>query len=96
MRLNPFETLLMNNPVRAWIQRHFEARRLLRLGGRAGGGTCLEIGCGRGIGVGIILHTFGAGRVHAFDLDARMVGLAAAEQATSDALHRHSPPSCRG
>jgi ubiquinone/menaquinone biosynthesis C-methylase UbiE len=79
MRLNRFETALMNNPMRAWLQRHFEARRLLRLGGQTGGGTCLEIGCGRGIGVGIILGTFGAGRVHAFDLDTHMIELAAGE-----------------
>ena len=76
MRLNRFEKLLMNNPLRAVLHRQFEARRLLRLGGRTAGETSLEIGCGRGIGVQIILEDFGSERVHAFDLDAEMVRLA--------------------
>ena len=33
MLLNRVETALMNNPIRAAIQRHFEAQRLLRMGG---------------------------------------------------------------
>jgi ubiquinone/menaquinone biosynthesis C-methylase UbiE len=76
MHLNFIEKALMNNPFRSWFQRRFEARRLLRLGGRAAGETCLEIGCGRGIGAGIILDTFGAAQVHAFDVDPDMVRLA--------------------
>src|SRR3990172_11882859 len=73
MRLNAVETALMNNPVRAAIQRRFEARRLLAMGGRMDGGRALEVGCGRGVGVGLILDRFGAGEVDAFDLDPRMV-----------------------
>ena len=33
MKLNRLEFLLMNNPLRAAIQRHVEARRFLRMGG---------------------------------------------------------------
>ncbi len=73
MRLNRAETLLMNNPVRAAIQRHFEAARLLELGGPLPGGTALEIGCGRGVGAELILDVFGADRVDAIDLDPAMV-----------------------
>ncbi len=73
MRLNSIETALMNNPIRAAIQRRFEARRLLALGGRLRGGRALEVGCGRGVGVSLILDRFGAGEVDAFDLDPRMV-----------------------
>jgi ubiquinone/menaquinone biosynthesis C-methylase UbiE len=73
MRLNRVEFTLMNNPVRAAIQRRVEARRFLEMGGAMGGGTALEIGCGRGVGVEIILDLFGAERVDAFDLDSRMV-----------------------
>lgn len=73
MLLNRFEYLFMNNPVRAAVQRHVEARRLLRMGGPVQGGRALEIGCGRGVGVGIVLDQFGAGSVDAFDLDRRMV-----------------------
>ena len=76
MLLNAVERALMNNPVRAAIQRHFEARRLLRMGGAMRGGTALEIGCGRGVGVGLVPDVFGANRVDAFDLDPSMVELA--------------------
>jgi ubiquinone/menaquinone biosynthesis C-methylase UbiE len=74
--LNPVETLMMNNPIRAAIQRRFEAGRLLALGGRLDGGSALEVGCGRGVGVELILDRFGASRVDAFDLDPKMVELA--------------------
>jgi SAM-dependent methyltransferase len=73
MRLNRVEFALMNNPVRAAVQRRVEARRLLQMGGAMRGGTALEIGCGRGVGVEIILDLFGAERVDAFDLDSRMI-----------------------
>ena len=76
MRLNRFEKLLMNNPVRPWLQRQLETRRLLRLGGTTSGHISLEIGCGRGVGAQIILDDFGSNEVHAFDLDADMVQLA--------------------
>jgi len=73
MRLNRVEFALMNNPIRAAVQRRVEAKRLLEMGGAMRGGTALEIGCGRGVGVEIILDLFGAEHVDAFDLDSRMV-----------------------
>ena len=73
MLLNHFEYALMNNPIRWAIQRHFEARRLLEMGGRMDGGIVLEMGCGAGEGAELILDVFGAGRVDAFDLDSTMV-----------------------
>jgi ubiquinone/menaquinone biosynthesis C-methylase UbiE len=76
MRLNPVEYVLMNNPVRAEIQRRFEAARLLEMGGPMRGGRALEIGCGRGVGAELVLDLFGADAVDAFDLDPRMVALA--------------------
>lgn len=78
MLLNRFEYALMNNPVRAALQRHFEAGRLLGLGGPCPGATALEIGCGRGVGVEIILDRFGARHVDAFELDPRMIARARA------------------
>jgi len=76
MILNRLEFLLMNNPFRAALQRHVEARVFLRMGGPVAGAKALEIGCGRGVGVKLILDVFGAATVDAFDLDPRMVTLA--------------------
>jgi ubiquinone/menaquinone biosynthesis C-methylase UbiE len=76
MLLNRVEKAMMNNAVRAAVQRHFEAARLLAMGGAMRGGSALEVGCGRGVGTGLILDMFGAGRVDAFDLDPSMVDLA--------------------
>jgi len=73
MLLNRFEYALMNNPIRAAIQRRFEAARLLEMGGRVNGGAALELGCGRGVGAELVLDVFGARSVDAFDLDPSMV-----------------------
>src|SRR5438132_1168314 len=81
MLLNAIEKALMNNPIRAAVQRRVEARRLLELGGAASGARALEIGCGRGIGCEIVLDVFGARSVDAFDLDADMVRRARARLA---------------
>jgi len=59
MILNRLEFALVNNPIRAIIQRRFEASRLLQLGGRMSGGTALELGCGSGFGTRLILDVFG-------------------------------------
>jgi len=76
MLLNKVEKALMNNPVRRAIQRWFEAPRLQEMGGRIPSRRALEIGCGRGEGVRIILERFGAASVDAFDLDPHMIRLA--------------------
>ena len=76
MILNAVEKALMNNPVRAAVQRTYETRLLERLGGRVEGGRVLEIGCGRGVGTEIVLTHFGARHVDAFDLDPDMVARA--------------------
>ena len=76
MRLNRLEFALMNNPLRAAVQRYLEVPRLLQMGGPMAGGRALEIGCGRGVGTELILDVFKADQVDAFDLDPRMVALA--------------------
>ena len=76
MKLNGIERALMNNPVRAFVQRHYESRLLERMGGRLDGARVLEVGCGRGVGAKLILGQWGAREVHAFDLDPDMVGRA--------------------
>ena len=76
MLMNSLEFLMMNNPVRAAIQRHGETRKLLGLAGPMPHGIALEVGCGRGVGTELILDRFRADRVDAFDLDGRMVSRA--------------------
>lgn len=73
MKLNAVEKALMNNSVRAFLQKHYEAPLLARLGGRTEQASVLEIGCGRGVGTEIIFDIFGARTVHAFDVDPHMV-----------------------
>lgn len=76
MLMNRVETALVNSPPRRWLQRRVEARILEQLGGRMAGGVALEIGCGAGIGVELILDRFGADRVIGIDLDEGMVARA--------------------
>ena len=72
MLLNSIEYWLMNNPVRAFVQRHYEAPRLARLAtGKAD--NVLEIGCGQGAGARIIFDLFSPGRYSGIDLDPRMI-----------------------
>ena len=73
MKMNRVEKALMNNPVRAFLQKHYEANLLERLGGRTEQARVLEIGCGRGVGTEILFERFGAREVHAFDIDADMI-----------------------
>ncbi len=72
MRLNWLGRASMNNAARSWGQ-SYAASWLERLGGRVEGGRVLEVGCGRGVGVKIILERFGAAAVKAFDLDPKMI-----------------------
>jgi ubiquinone/menaquinone biosynthesis C-methylase UbiE len=76
MRLNVIEKMLLNNPARRMVQRFYEAPLLLRMAGRLDGKRALEIGCGQGFGMEIILGQLGAAEVSGFDLDPRMVAIA--------------------
>jgi len=89
MKLNRIEKALMNNPVRATLQRRYEAALLQRLGGRREGMRVLEVGCGRGVGTEIIFERFGALEVHAFDLDPDMI------QRARRRLRRYPPERLR-
>ncbi|MBI4327871.1 MAG: class I SAM-dependent methyltransferase [Chloroflexi bacterium] len=62
----------MNNAVRS-LGQYYTAYWMERLGGRVEGGRVLEVGCGRGVGVQIILERFGAASVEAIDLDPSMI-----------------------
>lgn len=73
MKLNTAEQWLVNNPARALVQRFYEVPLLRRLGGSVEGGRVLEVGCGRGVGLPLLLTEFGAAHVHGVDLDPRQV-----------------------
>ncbi len=73
MILNKLEFLLMNNPVRAFIQDKVEAKRLRKLSSLPAGKTILEIGCGNGTGTKLIQKYFRPKQIHALDLDPRMI-----------------------
>lgn len=72
MLMNSIEYWAMNNPLRGFVQRHYEAPRLKRL---ANGKTqnILEIGCGQGTGARIIHDLFGPQGYVGIDLDPRMI-----------------------
>lgn len=72
MRLNLLGRAAMNSTARRLAQ-YYVASWFERLGGRVENGRVLEVGCGGGVGVLIILRRFGAAEVHAFDLDPRMI-----------------------
>ncbi len=76
MKMNRLEKFSMNNPIRAMIQRWYEAPLLERLGGRVEGMRILEVGCGPGIGTELIFRHFGARKVYSFDIDPDMVNKA--------------------
>jgi ubiquinone/menaquinone biosynthesis C-methylase UbiE len=75
MKLNNLEFFMVNNALRAASQRNIETPRLIGLPGSLTGKRVLEIGCGRGVGIEILL-SLGAEHVTGFDLDPRMNALA--------------------
>ncbi len=83
MRLNWLGRATMNNALR-FLGQQYDASWLERLGGRVDGGRVLEVGCGRGVGVQIILERFGAASVEAMDLDPKMVECARRRLAAYD------------
>ena len=81
MKLNSLEFAFVNNPVRAASQRWLESPALIGPVGSLAGKRVLEVGCGRGVGVEILL-ALGAAQVTGFDLDPRMIALAEKRVAT--------------
>jgi len=75
MKLNQAERLMVNNPVRAFMQlqivRWMKSRDSLGPGARI-----LEIGCGRGVGVVLLKRYFRPCSTVALDMDDRMIQMA--------------------
>lgn len=76
MKLNRTEFRLMNNPVRAALQRWLEAPVMLGRIELEADARVLEVGCGRGIGLEILERRFPRRAKAGFDLDPAMVRLA--------------------
>ena len=72
MLMNTIEYWAMNNPLRAFVQRHYEAPRIMRLA-RNKAGKVLEIGCGQGVGTKIIYDLLNPDEYVGIDLDPRMI-----------------------
>lgn len=73
MKLNLVERLIVNNPLRAYSQRHIEGPLLRKMADQREYPLCLEIGCGRGIGAEVIVRQFGGKKVIATDIDPDMI-----------------------
>ena len=73
MKLNFTERLLVNNPARALVQRLYEVPLLRKLGGSVEGDRVLEVGCGRGEGLTLLLSQFHASHVCGIDLDPEQI-----------------------
>ena len=76
MLMNRMESALVDSAPRRALQRVYETRVLIRLGGRTPGASVAEIGCGSGYGTKLIIDQFGAKTVDAVDLDPRMISRA--------------------
>ena len=73
MILNRLEYIMMNNPIRAYLQENREIRTLRDLSSLEAGKNVLEIGCGNGTGTSLIRKYFSPEKIHAIDLDPRMI-----------------------
>jgi len=76
MKLNLFEFLLMNNPIRAYIQEKYELPILMRMLTSSAFDSVLEIGCGNGNGTILIKKYFNPLHITAIDLDEKMIQIA--------------------
>lgn len=72
MLMNRIEFWLMNNPIRAFLQR-FEARRMWAMSNLKNGAVILEIGCGQGVGTELIQRYWEPQKIYALDLDKKMI-----------------------
>ena len=71
--MNALGRAILNSPARAYAQEHIVIPLLQSMGATLAGCRVLEIGCGRGVGTGLVIDALGALSVDAIDLDPRMV-----------------------
>lgn len=84
MKLNRFEAVLMDSPLR-WATQRFLDVTFFQPDWR--GGRILEIGCGNGRGVEMVLDLLGADEVLGFDLDPEMLVKAGRRLKGRDGVH---------
>jgi ubiquinone/menaquinone biosynthesis C-methylase UbiE len=88
MKLNKLEFLLMNNPIRAFVQERHEVRVLRDMTSIGKVERALEIGCGNGHGTQLIKKYFGPKLIDAIDLDEKMIEIARRKNDDSS-IHYH-------
>ena len=76
MKLNLLEFILVNNPVRAYIQEKYELPILMNMLSLNTFDSILEIGCGNGNGTKLIKKYFNPLNTTAIDLDEKMIQIA--------------------
>lgn len=84
MKVNWPERIWVNSPLRLLVQEQ-ESRFFERLLDLPPDGRCLEIGCGRGVGLGLIAQRFQPARVDGLDVDPEMIRLARARAGRNSA-----------
>jgi ubiquinone/menaquinone biosynthesis C-methylase UbiE len=76
MKLNYLEFLLVNNPIRAYVQEKYELPILMNMVVTNTFDSVLEIGCGNGNGTKLIRKYFNPLHITAIDLDEKMIQIA--------------------
>ena len=76
MKMNFFEFLIINTPIRRFIQNQIEIKGFLDVPNFVKDGTVLEIGCGNGYGTKLINKYFHPKEICGIDIDEKMIDLA--------------------
>ena len=76
MKLNKIEFMLMNNPLRAFIQDKYDLKNLRKMSSIKNINKALEIGCGNGNGTRLIKKHFAPRDISAIDLDEKLIRIA--------------------
>lgn len=88
MKLNSLEFLMMNNPIRAYIQEKYELPLLTNNLSSDKFGSILEIGCGNGNGTKLIKKYFNPLNITAIDLDEKMIQIAKEKNLDASTTYR--------
>jgi ubiquinone/menaquinone biosynthesis C-methylase UbiE len=76
MKLSKIEFIVVNNPIRNFIQDKIEFRRIRKMVNMPENLNVLEIGCGTGNGSKLIKKYFNPKKITSIDLDEKMIKIA--------------------